>query len=150
AASTAVALTLNKAFAERVPRDTATHCYVSVPSKVLSAFHGRPMSYRVGIVLPPTFNPDREEKYALLVDVGGVGTRYTHAEHIPPDPRFVVIVPDGAGPYGDPYQVDSANNGPYGEALTTEVIPYVEKLYHCGGGGARFTCGGSTGGWVSL
>ena len=38
-----------------------------------------------------------------------------------PDPRFVQIVPDGAGPFGDPYQVDSANNGPYGAALTQLV-----------------------------
>ena len=61
------------------------------------------------------------------------------------------IIPDGAGPFGDPYQVDSANNGPYGEALTQEVIPFIEKTYRCiGRPEARFTTGGSTGGWVSL
>ena len=61
------------------------------------------------------------------------------------------IVPDGAGPFGDPYQVDSANNGPYGAALTREVIPFIEKTYRCiGRPAARFTTGGSTGGWVSL
>jgi hypothetical protein len=63
----------------------------------------------------------------------------------------VQILPDGAGPFGDPYQVDSANNGPYGQALTTEVIPYIEKTYRCQGTSkSRFTTGGSTGGWVSL
>ena len=68
-----------------------------------------------------------------------------------PDPRFVQIVPDGAGPFGDPYQVDSANNGPYGEALTKEVIPYIEKTYRCiGTPKSRFTTGASTGGWVSF
>src|SRR5439155_5430713 len=52
---------------------------------------------------------------------------------------------------GDPYQVNSANNGPYGDALTQEVIPYVEKTFRCvGEPKARFTCGISTGGWVSF
>jgi hypothetical protein len=60
-------------------------------------------------------------------------------------------MPDGAGPYGDPYQVDSDNNGPYGAALTQEVIPFVEKTFRClGTPQSRFTHGGSTGGWVSL
>ena len=43
-----------------------------------------------------------------------------------------------------------ANNGPYGDALVQEVIPYLEKAFRCGGAGKRFTCGASTGGWVSL
>ncbi len=61
------------------------------------------------------------------------------------------ILVDGAGPWGDPYQVDSANNGPYGQALTTEVIPHIERTYRClGTPKSRFTTGGSTGGWVSL
>jgi hypothetical protein len=60
-------------------------------------------------------------------------------------------LPDGAGPFGDPYQVNSANNGPYGSALTQEVIPFIERTYRClGTPTSRFTTGGSTGGWVSL
>jgi S-formylglutathione hydrolase FrmB len=62
----------------------------------------------------------------------------------------VQILTDGAGPFGDPYQVNSANNGPYGDALTQELIPHLEKNYRCGGQNRRFTTGGSTGGWVSL
>ena len=66
-------------------------------------------------------------------------------------PRAVLLQLDGAGPLGDPYQVDSANHGPYGEALMEELIPYVEAAYRCiGRPHARFTTGGSTGGWVSL
>jgi S-formylglutathione hydrolase FrmB len=58
---------------------------------------------------------------------------------------------DGAGPYGDPYQVNSANNGPYGDAVTQELIPYVEKQFRAiGKASARFLDGHSTGGWVSL
>jgi hypothetical protein len=150
AAGTIVTLTLDKTFAERAPKDAPTHKYLKVPSKLLSDFHGRPMEYRVGVVLPPNFEKEAK-KYALLIDVGGFGNRYTSAAFHAPDPRFVQIIPDGAGPYGDPYQVNSANNGPYGDALVREVIPYVEQTYRClGTGKARFTTGASTGGWVSL
>jgi enterochelin esterase-like enzyme len=66
-------------------------------------------------------------------------------------PRMVLLELDGAGPYGDPYQVNSANNGPYGDAVTQELIPTVEKQFHCMAKPyARFLSGGSTGGWVSL
>ena len=46
-------------------------------------------------------------------------------------PRMVLLQLDGAGPYGDPYQVNSDNNGPYGDAVTQELIPYVEKKFRC-------------------
>ena len=151
AAGTTVTLTLNRAHEDDVPKASATHKYLQIPSKLLSDFHGKPVSYRVGVVLPPNFAKEADEKYALLVDIGGFGTRYTHAREIEPDSRFVQIVPDGAGPLGDPYQVNSANNGPYGDALTQEVIPFIEKTYRClGTPKSRFTCGISTGGWVSL
>jgi len=151
AAGIRVELTLDKSYAERVPKASATHKYLKIPSKRLTDFHGRPMEFRVGVVLPPDFDNQPQKRYGLIVDIGGFGTRYTAAARLRADSRFVQIVPDGAGPFGDPYQVDSANNGPYGAALTEEVIPFIEKTYRCWGTpGSRFTCGGSTGGWVSL
>ncbi|MDB5312450.1 MAG: hypothetical protein JWO38_6652 [Gemmataceae bacterium] len=151
AAGTSLTLTLDKVFEDQEPKETPTHKYLHVPSKLLSDFHGRPVVYRVGVVLPQSFDKEPGKKYGLIVDVGGFGTRYSHAHEVEPDPRFVQIVPDGAGPLGDPYQVNSANNGPYGDALVKEVIPHVEKTYRCGGDPrTRFTCGISTGGWVSL
>jgi hypothetical protein len=151
AAGATVALTLDGKFEETVPKDTATYKYLSIPSKLLSDFHGRPMVYRVAVVLPENFANEPDKKYGLVVNIGGFGSRYSGGRGIRPDPRFVQIMPDGAGPYGDPYQVDSANNGPYGQALTTEVIPLIEKTYRCRGTPeSRFTHGGSTGGWVSL
>jgi hypothetical protein len=150
-AGSVVKLTLDKAFAERAPADTKTHRYHAVPSRLLSDFHGRPMVYRVGVVLPPNFEADGDKKYALHVHIGGFGSRYTGAARMRPDPRFVQVMLDGAGPFGDPYQVNSANSGPYGDALVREVIPFIEKQYRCiGSPKARFTSGGSTGGWVSL
>ncbi len=66
-------------------------------------------------------------------------------------PRMIFVLLDGAGPLGDPYQVNSANHGPYGDAVTRELIPYIEKTYRgIGRGSARELDGGSTGGWVSL
>jgi len=135
---------------EKVPADSATVKYLKFPSKLLSNFHRRPMFYRVAVVLPQNFEQEPTRNYLLCVHIGGYGTRYTSAAFMAPDPRFVQILTDGAGPYGDPYQVNSANNGPYGDALTQEVIPHIEKTYRCGGTGRRFTTGGSTGGWVSL
>jgi hypothetical protein len=152
-AGTTVTLTLSRGLGQTTtePKTTATHKFLSIPSKRLSEFHGRPMEYRVGVVLPPRFAEEPEKKYGLVVDIGGFGTRYTETTGIRPDPRFVQILPDGAGPYGDPYHVDSANNGPYGEAFTTEVIPHIEKTFRClGTPNSRFTTGASTGGWVSL
>ena len=53
--------------------------------------------------------------------------------------------------YDDSYAVNSANLGPYGDAITYELIPYLEKKYRgLGAGWARFMYGGSTGGWEAL
>ncbi len=146
-----VDLVLEHAFVETIPPESATHKYFSLPSKLLTRFHGRPMHYRFAVVLPENFERAADQHYGLLLYIGGFGTRYTDAAGMPPDPRFVQVLVDGAGPFGDPYQVDSANNGPYGEALTTEVIPWIEQRFRCWGRpDARFTTGGSTGGWVSL
>src|SRR5262249_38524540 len=124
AAGTTVTLTLDKTFQENMPKEKTTARFLKLPSKLLSEFHGRAMEFRVGVVLPPNFDSEPDKKYGLVVSIGGFGTRYTSAGFMTPDPRFVQIVPDGAGPFGDPYQVDSDNNGPYGAALTQEVIPY--------------------------
>ena len=70
----------------------------------------------------------------------------------PDMPRFVIIKVQHANPYyDDSYAVNSQNLGPYGDAIMRELIPYVEKRFRCiGEGWARFTYGGSTGGWEAL
>ena len=67
-------------------------------------------------------------------------------------PRFIVIEIEHANPYyDDSYAVNSANLGPYGDAINKELIPYIENKYRgLGQGWARFTYGGSTGGWEAL
>src|SRR6266498_384115 len=67
-------------------------------------------------------------------------------------PRMIIIEIQHANPYyDDSYAVNSANLGPYGDAITYELIPFLEKKYRAlGGGWARFMYGGSTGGWEAL
>lgn len=70
----------------------------------------------------------------------------------PNTPRFLIIEIQHANPYyDDSYAVNSANLGPYGDAINYELIPYIEKKFRgIGEGWARFTYGGSTGGWEAL
>jgi hypothetical protein len=70
----------------------------------------------------------------------------------PEYPRMLIVDIQHANPYyDDSYAVNSANLGPYGDAITYELIPYLEKKYRAiGAGWARFLYGGSTGGWEAL
>jgi hypothetical protein len=67
-------------------------------------------------------------------------------------PRMLIVEIQHANPfYDDSYAVNSANLGPYGDAIQYELIPYLEKKYRAlGAGWARFLYGGSTGGWEAL
>ena len=67
-------------------------------------------------------------------------------------PRYLLVEIQHANPYyDDSYAVNSQNLGPYGDAITYELIPYLEKKYRAiGAGWARFLYGGSTGGWEAL
>lgn len=67
-------------------------------------------------------------------------------------PRFIIIEVQHATPYyDDSYAVNSANMGPYGDAIMKELVPEIETKYRgIGQGWARFTYGGSTGGWEAL
>lgn len=67
-------------------------------------------------------------------------------------PRFLVIEIQHQNPYyDDSYAVNSANLGPYGDAITYELIPHIEKMFNgVGAGWGRFLYGGSTGGWEAL
>jgi hypothetical protein len=149
---------------EVLPPDTDRVKYHKIPSKLLSAFHGRPMFLRAGVILPKGYDREPGRRYPLRVHIGGYGTRYKAVGRMMSPfssfgaawdaddaPRMVLVHLDGDGPLGDPYQVNSANHGPHGDALLRELIPEIERLYRCGGGGTqRVLDGGSTGGWVAL
>jgi hypothetical protein len=67
-------------------------------------------------------------------------------------PRVLAVEIQHACPYyDDSYAVNSANVGPYGDAIMYELIPEIERRFRgIGQGWARFTYGGSTGGWEAL
>lgn len=67
-------------------------------------------------------------------------------------PRMVAVTFQHPTPYyDDSYAVNSANNGPYGDALTKELIPYLEERFKIiAQPHARLLTGGSTGGWEAL
>jgi hypothetical protein len=67
-------------------------------------------------------------------------------------PRMIAVTFQHPTPYfDDSYAVNSANNGPYGDAIMRELIPYLEQHFRMiRAPGARFLTGGSTGGWEAL
>jgi len=106
---------------------------------------------------PP--DPDLEPDYSSRFDLHGynrIQQEYAHEfykEWTGPDfPRMLIIEIQHANPYyDDSYAVNSENLGPYGDAITYELIPYIEKKFRgLGEGWSRFLYGGSTGGWEAL
>jgi hypothetical protein len=67
-------------------------------------------------------------------------------------PHVIIVQPQHPTPYfDDSYAVNSANQGPYGDAIQHELLPQIEKDFHAiPDGWAHATYGGSTGGWEAL
>jgi pimeloyl-ACP methyl ester carboxylesterase len=67
-------------------------------------------------------------------------------------PRMLIVEIDHSNPYyDDSYAVNSANIGPYGDAITYDFVPALEEKFRgLGEPWARFLYGGSTGGWEAL
>jgi hypothetical protein len=103
----------------------------------------------------PNLEPDYSERFHLA-GYNKIQEEYAHAfykEWTGKDfPRVIIVEIQHANPYyDDSYAVNSANLGPYGDAIMRELIPYIEKKYRgIGQGWARFLYGGSTGGWEAL
>lgn len=124
----------------------------------LMVFHGHfPHDFDGFRTEPP--DPDLEPDYSPRFDIHGYNRIVQQEAYdfylkwISPDfPRYLVITIQHPTPYyDDSYAVNSVNQGPYGDAITYELIPYIEKKFRgIGEGWARFLYGGSTGGWEAL
>jgi hypothetical protein len=133
---------------------------INIKSEVLSAGWGKEMRLKAAVILPRNFFEQPNQKYAIRYNIAGYGGRYTRASRFLRNmdwwtsdeaPEILNVYLDGEGPFGDCYQLDSENSGPYGTALITELIPYIEKEFRAmGTPESRFVEGCSTGGWVSL
>lgn len=98
--------------------------------------------------------PETEEqrKARLARSAREPGYEFSQAWMSDDFPRMVAVTFQHPTPfYDDSYAVNSANNGPYGDALTQELIPYLEEHFRLiPKPEARMLTGGSTGGWESL
>ena len=124
----------------------------------LCVFHGHYPSNFDGFRTEPP-NPDLEPDYSERFDTAGYNIIQQQEAYDfyktwtgPDFPRMLIIEIQHPTPYyDDSYAVNSANQGPYGDAITYELIPYIEEQFRgIGEGWARFLYGGSTGGWEAL
>jgi hypothetical protein len=138
-----------------VPKDFDKHPEAHYP---LMVFHGHYPDDISGFRTTPP-DPDLKPDYSERFHLAGYNRIQQQEAYAfyqkwisPGFPRFLVIEIEHANPYyDDSYAVNSANLGPYGDAINKELIPEIEKRFRgLGQGWARFTYGGSTGGWEAL
>jgi hypothetical protein len=163
--------------AAKNPEDTAWVKHVRIRSEKVSAFWGHPVYinatlllpkgyeehpdvhyptvYTMGHNVPFTFNPNPEPPPTPQeMDVRGVESGYQFyqswtSEHFP---RVIAVSFEQQTPFfPDSYSVNSVNQGPYGDAMVEEVIPYLEAHFRMiAKPYARLGEGASTGGWQTL
>src|SRR5262249_48616741 len=130
--------------------------YVEVESKLLSAFHKKPMKLRAGVVVPKSFADDPDKQYPVIYEIPGFGGNHFGAfsgegRTDVAGVEMLYVVLDPACRLGHHTFADSDNNGPVGKALVEELIPHIEAKFRAiGKPGARFVTGHSSGGWSSL
>ncbi|MEJ1222958.1 alpha/beta hydrolase-fold protein [Sediminicola sp. 1XM1-17] len=124
----------------------------------LMVFHGHfPNDFGGFRTTPP--DPNMKPEYSSRFNVEGYNIIQEQEAYDfykrwnePDFPRFIIIQIQHPTPYyDDSYAVNSASQGPYGDAITYELIPHIEKQFRgMGEGWSRFLYGGSTGGWEAL
>ncbi len=152
--------------------------FVRIRSSLLSKFWGRDVFLGGWVLLPDGWDDHPNAHYPLIIYQDhfhpdfGAGVDFRTSLRKPRNepgeidygfkfyqdwtsgrlPRVIILYLQDANPYyDDSYNVNSANLGPYGDAITQEIIPQIEKQFRAiGQGWARATYGGSTGGWESL
>ena len=154
--------------------DTDTLKYIKIRSSALSDFWNRDMYVGANVVLPSGYDAnDAGTLYPVIYSQGhwpadtgpfGYPTSNFSAEWdngtIPgengqpdrPAPKMILVSFRHETPfYDDSYAVNTANIGPYGDAINDELIPYIESMFNTiPEPYARIQIGGSTGGWESI
>ncbi|CAM5250512.1 Enterochelin esterase OS=Rhodanobacter lindaniclasticus OX=75310 GN=B1991_12110 PE=4 SV=1 [Rhodanobacter lindaniclasticus] len=134
---------------------------VDFASPALSAFWGRPIHMRGWVLTPPDYEANAAQRYPVVYytqGFGGSNARVTGtvssvyaamaARQMPP---MIWVFLDESGPTGTHEFADSVNNGPWGQALTTELIPHLEAHYRMDADvNGRFLNGHSSGGRATL
>jgi hypothetical protein len=162
-----------------VPADTSWVKHIKIQSELLTKFWGQPIYLGAVVLLPRDYDRRADVFYPVDYeqDHFSLSPPY-HFREDPPTaplgtvlamreaegyqlfkdwssenfPRLLMVTFLHPTPYfDDSYAVNSANNGPYGDAIMTELIPYIETHFRIiRRPYARVLSGGSTGGWESL
>jgi hypothetical protein len=134
---------------------------IDFESPALTKFWGRPMHIKGWVLTPPGYDKDTGKHYPTVYFTHGFGATLPYltykassiyaqmqAGKIPP--MIWVFLYEGS-PRGTHEFADSVNNGPWGTALTQELIPHLESHYRMDGdANGRFLTGHSSGGWATL
>lgn len=129
-------------------------------SPLLSRFDGRLIHMRGWILTLPGYAAG-SGRYPTVYWTHGFGATntmiLTYAATIRAEmasgalPSMIWVFLDEELPTGTHEFADGVNNGPWGEALTTELIPDLERHWRIDARpGARFVTGKSSGGWAAL
>jgi S-formylglutathione hydrolase FrmB len=132
---------------------------VDFVSPALSAFWGRPIHVRGWVTLPPGY--DKGRTFPTVYSTGGFGSNLASAGDKAAEmsammksgsaPPMIWVYLDESTVTGTHEFADSVNNGPWGHALTAELIPALEKQYRMDArSSGRFLTGHSSGGWATL
>jgi hypothetical protein len=158
------------------PGDTQYVKHIKIQSKLLTQFWGQPIYLGATVLLPEGYESHPTAHYPVLYEQGhfslnaplGFSTEPSRVEtpregRIPGAelykrwsganfPRMIAVTFQHPTVYfDDSYAVNSANTGPYGDAIMNELIPYIEEHFRIiRQPYARVLSGGSTGGWESL
>jgi S-formylglutathione hydrolase FrmB len=129
-------------------------------SLALSAPFGRPITMRGWVLTPPGYETGKD-RYPTVYYTHGFGgsveylvgqaTRMYEAMAKGAAPPMIWVFLDESSATGTHEFADSVNNGPWGKALTEELIPNLEKHWRMDAkAGGRFLNGHSSGGWATL
>lgn len=143
------------------PQASADIHPIAFTSPALSRFWGRPIVIRGWVVTPPDYAAHPGEHYPTVYFSQGFGgtlrslhdtavARWYDMRAGKAPPMFWVAV-DQRSPTGTSEFVDSTNNGPWGQAMTAELIPDLERRYRMDAkASGRLLTGHSSGGWAAL
>lgn len=150
--------TLDGVVEDRPFTETENTFHFTIESDSLSQFHGRPVSIGASVTVPESWHEESLRSYPIVYYITGFGgnenevMRYMggmpHKEAVG---DVIVVGLDATNYWGHSVFADSAVTGPWGEALTSELIPALEAEYR-GPQNAehRYVTGISSGGWGSL
>ncbi|HTE47483.1 MAG TPA: alpha/beta hydrolase-fold protein [Gemmatimonadaceae bacterium] len=133
----------------------------SFTSPALSGFWGRPVVLRGWVVTPPDYAAHPGQRYPTVYYTQGFGGNLRSLHDVAVGrwddmkrgkaPSMIWVGIDQSSPSGTSEFVNSVNNGPWGQAMTAELIPDLERQYRMDAKpSGRFLTGHSSGGWAAL